>query len=375
MQVAIVIHDFLPDNGQGRYAIEISRRLAGRCAMHVYANRLPEQPPAGVTCHRVPAYRPRYALAIASFLVASEPQLRRQPRLLIHAQGLTCWSADIATVHVCNAARARTLAPADRGSWWFSRCIMPLEARFYRQQRLRHVITMSHRLAREVAQFYQWSKPVSVIPHGTDTTLFRPVRDEIERRTLRSELGVPPTSWCWLFVGEAVKGLATAIDVLPRFPHAHLIVVSRSDPRPYQQQAERLGVLGRIQFRGFDPETPRVYRAADVLVYPTQYESFGMVVAEAMASALPVIVGREAGVAELIEDQTTGLLVPADNPDALTAKLRLLAHDAPFARALGSAARATIERHSWDRCAEATWEAYQAAWSAKSLASNSTSRA
>src|SRR5690606_5229537 len=105
--------------------------------------------------------RRRYVFAIFTFLARVELLLRRHPDALIHAQGLSCARADIATVHICNAARAAALPRDQRGSHLFANLIMPLEARFYRQRRLRRLITMSHRLESEVRRHYGWRGPVS----------------------------------------------------------------------------------------------------------------------------------------------------------------------------------------------------------------------
>src|SRR4029453_7119410 len=99
--------------GQGRYAIEIARRLAPRHTFDVYANSFAVAPQPGWNFVHVPAVRSFALTSVFSFLVSSQVLLRRQSHDLIHAQGLTCWSAEVITAHVCNAARQR-VAPADR---------------------------------------------------------------------------------------------------------------------------------------------------------------------------------------------------------------------------------------------------------------------
>ncbi len=362
--IDLVVHDFKPDNGQGRYLIELVHRLSDRCRFRVLANTFPEVAVPGAEMIPIPANRRRYLFTIPTFLFAVERELRRGPgqRALVHAQGFSCWGADMATVHICNAARWRTLPPAERHGRRFARIISPVERAFYSQRRLRHLITMSHRLQQEVASHYGWRRPVTVIPHGTDGALFRPPESDEERRTLRRHLGVPDHAWLWLFMGEAVKGLDVTLAALPEFPEARLVVISRSDSERYRRRAEELGVADRLIFKGFDAQPERVHRVADVFAYPTQYESFGMVVAEAMASGVPVVVGREAGVAELIEDGVNGLLVSPDDVGAMVSRMRILASDRERGREMGRAARKTILRHSWDACAEATYAVYHQVW-------------
>jgi glycosyltransferase involved in cell wall biosynthesis len=310
---------------------------------------------------RVPAWRRRYLGAVFSFLLNSERAIRRAKPDLIHAQGLSCWSADVITCHMINAVRSRKLDQGQRRARAFSAIVTPVERAFYRQTRARQAIVMSRRLGQELAAEYGWRRPLSVIPHGTDTRIFRPPSDGLERAALRRELGVSVEGPLWLFVGEAVKGLQETLAQLPHFPEARLLVVSRSNPASYREQATVLGVSSRVTFAGFTSQPERVYRAADIFVYPSPYEPFGMVVTEAMASGLACIVGREVGAAELMTDGRDGLLMDCGDGRALRRHLELLTTDPAQALRVGVAARETIQHHDWNACAEATWRVYQAA--------------
>ena len=109
------------------------------------------------------------------------------------------------------------------------------------------------------------------------------------------------------------------------------------------------------------PHPERVYRAADIFVYPSPYEPFGMVVTEAMASGLACIVGRQVGAAELMTDGRDGFLMDSGDAPALRRHLETLSGDPANALRVGIAARETIQHHDWDACAEATWRVYRAA--------------
>jgi glycosyltransferase involved in cell wall biosynthesis len=361
IDVALVVHDFDRNNGQGRYCVELTKRLRDRCKFTLYSNTADPAALEGIAWRRVPAWRRRHLGVVFTFLVAAELRLASRHHDLVHAQGLSSWRADIVTVHMINAARLRRLPSARRRDRWFSRLVTPLERGFYRRPRLRHALVMAKGLARELTTEYGWNRPISVVPHGTDTEVFRPPRDVAERAELRARFQVPAQGWVWLFMGEAVKGLREVIEQLPFFPLAHLLVVTRSELASYRDLAARLDVAGRITFFGFAPQPELAYRAADAFIYPSAYDPFGMVATEAMASGLPVVLGREMGAAELVTPGGDGLVCdPADGAD-LRAQIGLLAADATAASRLGDAARATIMRHDWSACAEATWVAYQQA--------------
>ncbi|HTH47283.1 MAG TPA: glycosyltransferase family 4 protein [Candidatus Limnocylindria bacterium] len=359
MDVALVVHDFDRNNGQGRYCIELTRRLRDRCRFTLYSNTADPDLLDGIVWERIPAWRQRHLTAVFTFLLAVESRLRGREHDLIHAQGLSSWRADVATVHMVNAARAHRLAPARRRDRLFSQIVTPFERAFYRRPQLRHAIVMARGLGRELHEEYGWTKPLSVIPHGTDTEQFRPPADAGERQGLRDRFGVPRDRWVWLFMGEAVKGLGQVIDRLPGFPSAHLLVVTRSPMALFQEQARRVGVAERITFHGFEARPELAYRAADVFVYPSAYDPFGMVATEAMASGLATVIGGDTGAAELVTEGIDGLLCDPARPATLQAKLARLSADPDAAARLGQAARATILRHSWEACGEATLGVYR----------------
>lgn len=129
-----------------------------------------------------------------------------------------------------------------------------------------------------------------------------------------------------------------------------------------RRRAEALGLGARFRFAGYDPDPASIMTQIDVLVHPTAHESFGRVVVEAMASGRPTVVARGGGVAEIVEDEVTGLLAAPDDPDDFCRQMvRLL--DAPeWAQRLGEAGRRRAEeRYSLEACAEGVIRVYEEA--------------
>jgi glycosyltransferase involved in cell wall biosynthesis len=124
----------------------------------------------------------------------------------------------------------------------------------------------------------------------------------------------------------------------------------------YRRQARDLGLQGRVHFLGrIGPaRLPAIYRLADVVVLPSSIqESFGMVLAEAMACGKPVIASRLPGVRTVVADGTTGLLVPPADPAALAGALTRLLGDAPLRAEMGAAGRRRVlARYDWRRIGE-----------------------
>ncbi len=102
------------------------------------------------------------------------------------------------------------------------------------------------------------------------------------------------------------------------------------------------------------------YAASDVLLLPSLYEPFGLSILEAMASGLPVLVSRDSGAAELINDGVDGLLIndPTDVAE-ISAKLGALLKDADLRTRLGKQARRAALQYPWDRVARETEEVYE----------------
>lgn len=363
MRVAIAVHDFDSTDVHGRYCVELARRLRHQASLTIYANTFREEDLMdGIERVRVPAVRTRALSTIFSFIPSCERLLRGGAHDLVHAQGLSCWSADIVTGHSCNAAQRRKLVNIDPRAALFAKLMMPAERTFYRQKRLRRLIAISHVVRQEIELWYGWSKPVDVIYPGTDTEQFRPAADPGERLAIQGRYRLPTDRWIWLFAGAATKGLTGVIRQLPHFPHAHLLVISASDPTTYVALAEGLKVRERMTFHGFESSPELAFRASDVLVNPSHYDPFGMVGAEALASGLPVILGRPMGVAELIENGRNGMLIDPHDPGDLRMQLERLWAMPHRGRALGLAGRATIQQFGWDACAARTWESYEAVY-------------
>jgi D-inositol-3-phosphate glycosyltransferase len=104
---------------------------------------------------------------------------------------------------------------------------------------------------------------------------------------------------------------------------------------------------------------PYYYSAAEVVVVPSHYESFGMVALEAMACGTPVIASRVGGLAHLVKDGETGFNVPAQDPDALAEKLRALFVDHDLRAAFGARAAAYARGFSWEIITKQMTEVYR----------------
>jgi D-inositol-3-phosphate glycosyltransferase len=209
---------------------------------------------------------------------------------------------------------------------------------------------------------------VVVIPPGVDVRRFRP----IGLAEARQKVGVPAEDRMILFVGriEALKGIDTllrAITILragcPDAPCLYLVIIGGDPDDPAHENAEmerlkrmrtELGIEDVVTFLGAkDQDTLQYYySAAEVVVMPSHYESFGMVALEAMACGTPVIASEVGGLAFLVRDGETGYHVESQNAQALAGKLSLLMDDPELRRRFGRQAVAYAQNYAWPRIAD-----------------------
>jgi len=172
------------------------------------------------------------------------------------------------------------------------------------------------------------------------------------RSDARAACGAGPDDFVVLFAGkiEARKRPVDAVRAIASLgPNAVLAVAGRGDLEDRMRaDAERLGV--RVAWLGFVNQSRmgRVYAAADCLVLPSELESWGLVVNEAMATGLPAVVADRVGcAADLVVPGVTGELAGVGDVDALGAALRRV-RDRGARASMGAACRAHIARHSFD---------------------------
>ena len=215
---------------------------------------------------------------------------------------------------------------------------------------------------RFISRYPACAPKVTVIHNSVDTDKWHPkVGNAEETERVRRDYGLPRGRTV-LFVGRTVpgKGLHCLLDAMEvvrcKAPDAKLLVVGSPGPgtaasRPYLERLKkRASLMGdAVAFTGYvdNNQTPYLYAAADVTVVPSLYrEAFGKVVAESMATGVPVIASRRGGIPELIDDGIDGLLVenPEDAESLADPIVELLEH--PIHRQeMGAAARRKAVEH------------------------------
>ncbi|PLW83670.1 glycosyltransferase family 1 protein [Kineobactrum sediminis] len=163
-------------------------------------------------------------------------------------------------------------------------------------------------------------------------------------------LGVPPgaTTLCCISRDSAKKGLLTLLDAFDNLPaelSCHLLIIGGVDSnQAVRARASACRYPDRVHFTGYRNDAVAIVRAADLLVSASASgEGLPRVVIEAMCTGTPVVATDAGGTRELVIDGATGLLVPAKNPDALSAAITRALTDPQATQQRVIAARERIE--------------------------------
>jgi glycosyltransferase involved in cell wall biosynthesis len=267
----------------------------------------------------------------------------------------------LATIHATEHGRNRGNISSDisqsvhSAEWWLT----------YEAWR---VICCSAFMTNEVATVFRSPvEKLDVIPNGVDTSRFDALAG-VNLSDFRLRYAAPDERIVF-HVGRIVheKGMGVLVEAVPRVlasaPKTKFVIAGTGGYLDAaRRRAQELGVGDNIAFAGFIPDADRdrLFRVADVAVFPSLYEPFGIVALEAMAAHTPVVVSNVGGLAEVVEHNETGLLVYPDNPDSLAWGIgETLRHPEWAAARAENAYRRVVSEYNWRSIAQRTLAVYE----------------
>lgn len=223
--------------------------------------------------------------------------------------------------------------------------IASLERRFHNRCTATYAPTET--VARELTR--RGIERVSVSGRGVDLVRFRPRRPGASTAARLWPEGDGPRVLCVARLARE-KSLDALVRLARRHPSIRVLLVGDGPCRVELEAAapENLRLAGSLE----GDALADVYAAAELFAYPSQTETFGQVVQEAMASGLPVVGMRAGGVADVVDDGRTGILVDPAGAD-FEAVVAALAADPARRRSLGAAARRAVATRSWESVLDA----------------------
>lgn len=224
------------------------------------------------------------------------------------------------------------------------------------------VIAISSSVATALATAPIPDSALRVIPSGVDTKQFLPTATQ--RATIRRQYGLSEASTVVLMAGALVKRKSphTLIEAAAQLhsrrqqdqhakqagqalPPLYLICGEGPLRQELEGHVRALGLASVFRFAGFCGDLPAHLAAADIFVHTPVWEGLGVAVIEALAAGLPVVASRVGGIPELITDGETGLLIPAQDPSALSNALLQYLRRPDWARTLGVRGQAKVRTH------------------------------
>jgi UDP-glucose:(heptosyl)LPS alpha-1,3-glucosyltransferase len=212
-------------------------------------------------------------------------------------------------------------------------------------------VATSDQVLKEIRRAYpNDTRPIHVITPGV---LLPYIPSDIIK--VRKQIGLPTQAPIALFVANdfGKKGLGTLLHTLPLIPELHLAVAGKGlELNKFKHQSEQLQLSKRVHFLGSLTDISSAYVAADILVHPTTEDTYAMVVLEAMAHNLPVIVSREpyCGVAAELSHGENALIL--ENPfdiNAIASEIRLLLYNDTLRKTIQSNGFIFAMKNEWSQ--------------------------
>jgi glycosyltransferase involved in cell wall biosynthesis len=239
---------------------------------------------------------------------------------------------------------------AGAGAWIYTKKNMNWHRRSWRLRTLlaRRVAAQNTAMMREFFGCWPWRKRARLIPRGVDPVKFRPQGEP--RLELRRKLRLPGEAVLAVSVGHLVpvKGHPALLRAAADCAGLHVVLAGRAADQQYaaslHQLSRELRTEDRVHFLGEVKDIPALLAEADIFVFPTTPKGEGCPVAllEAMSCGLACVATRIPGSEDVIEHESSGLLVPPEQEATLAEAIRRLMVSADMRARLGAGARQRI---------------------------------
>lgn len=375
MKIAVIVPKYGLLGGAERFVYELTERLSGfkDFAIDVFSNEWSSESRT-INFHRIPkvlfprflrpvlfAYLTNKMTASRSYnLVHSHERIFKMDLMTMHGIPHKTWIKDV---------RRKSLS-------FFDRCTAWVEKKGFTERSTQLVMPVSKLAEMEILKLYpRLEGRVRVIHPGIHLEKFENQKKGEIRREIRKLYGLSSRDTVVLFVGMnfeikrldlILKAMAALAGKESRNPHVKLMIVGKGNAKIYHRMANQLQVSDRVIFTGPSEEVEKFYFAGDIFAMPSKFDTFGMVVLEAMAAGLPPIITKSVGASDLVKDGVHGLVLKSDPSvsDMAGALKRLM--DPETRGMMAENARMQASQETWDCRASEVGEIYHQIISEKS---------
>ena len=208
---------------------------------------------------------------------------------------------------------------------------------------------------------------INVVPNGVNITNYSGIeRDYDFRRRYAMD-----NEKIILFMGRLVyeKGVQYLIGAMPKilehYHDAKLVIAGKGGMiDELRREAENLGISNKVYFAGYlkGKDVARMYKAADISVFPSTYEPFGIVALEAMLADVPIVVSDIGGLNEIVDHRQTGMKSYCGNSNSIADSILELLFDPQLCMNIVKKAKAKVRNeYNWNKIAQDTHFTYQKA--------------
>ncbi|MCB0208521.1 MAG: glycosyltransferase family 4 protein [Anaerolineae bacterium] len=375
MRILVVAPGFLPSIGGAEIGIhEIYRRLGQRHDVYILTPDLgPRQPAEGfdnsgytilyykdfldlkkirgkmIMQGIIPPFSIGTVVAIHKQIAALQPDVVNTH--FAASTGLAAvWAQKIGRVPTVLSLIGRDAVPGPLVPrlWpWYSRLVA---------KNVQHTIFITHFCrSYRLHDNFSWS----VIPYGADIQAIQPQADGTK---LRSTLGLPPNvsvlfSLQRLHPIKRVDILIECVKCLVDRGVDDFVLLlggKGSEAAKLNALVEKLGIQAYVSFLGYvsEDQVSDYFALADIFVFSSVFETFGIVLVQAMAAGIPIVAVDNSAIPEVVEDQVTGLLSPSLDPNLLADRVQQLLENRALRVEMGQRARENAEKlYDWDKIA------------------------
>ncbi len=367
MKIAVVISKYGLLGGAENFVFQLTERLATRegLEIHVLANQWCRGNDS-ITFHKIPkVFFPRFMKPI-SFAYFAGKKILAENFDLVHSHAWI-FEMDFFTIH--GGLHEPWIKEVRRKSMsLFDRSMARVEKKGVNAPRLKLIMPVSTLLKEELLRFYGISESKTHVIHpGISIERFSALNPERSRRNIRRRHGLSEHDLVVLFVGMnfEIKRLDLVLKAVADLSvrrndnsSLKLLVVGKGKKERYLKLARDLGIVNQVVFAGVTQKVEEYYMASDIFAMPSQNDSFGMVVLEAMMAGLPTIITETVGARDLIESGKQGFVL-SDDPSVseVSEKLSFLLKKENRLR-MGESARDVARRQTWESRADQVAELY-----------------
>ncbi|MBW2630765.1 MAG: glycosyltransferase family 4 protein [Deltaproteobacteria bacterium] len=365
-KIAVVIPKYGLVGGGEKFVRELTERIASnhRYDVHVFANKWESQSDR-ITFHKVPVISFPKFLTTISFAWFANRKIAKMNFDIIHTHDRIL-HADIFTMHGVphrfwvKKVRRKGMSLFDYGTIW-------VEESLINHGKCRMFLPVSG-IAKDkfVQEFGVDPGKIQVVHPGVDIDRFDKLDRKICRGEIRRRFEIDETDMVVLFVSMnfELKGLDNLIAAMAMIKSKHpsermkLLVVGKGNSKKYCRLAEKSGIKNDVIFAGvWKDNIEQIYMASDIFAMPSGFDTFGMVVLEAMSASLPVIISDNVGAADLVKDGINGFVVEKEDIDSISSKIEFMLNE-KNREDMAKEAHKTATNNTWDIMADKVLKIY-----------------